>query len=427
MVSSNWKRNVALFMTGQGLSLFGSSLVHYAVMWHITLKTQSGLMMALIAIAGAMPVFFISPFGGVWADRYNKKHLINISDAIIALVTLVMAVIFSFGFDLIGLLLICLVIRALGQGVQMPAVNALLPKLVPEEHLTRCNGINSSIQSLVTFASPMLGGALLAIAPIQSLMYIDVITAIIGIVLLAFFVKVASDVDETKKKIPARQYYHEINEGLKYIGTRSFLRKGLVLSGIINIMVAPIGMLTPLHVVRNWGDNIWNVFGVLSIGAEYRLAAIEVGYSVGMIVGGLILGIWGGFKNKNNTFSLFTLLFGVGSIGLGLIGNFWVYLIFISLMGAFMSIRGACIMAMLQVNTNTAYMGRVLSVLLMIATVTYSLGMALWGPLSDAAAIEWILIGTGAVILLTGFALIFSKAFNQAGAVMSSVEDKQES
>lgn len=87
--TTKWKNNIALFLTGQGISLFGSMLVHYAVMWHITLKTQSGLMMTLIAIAGALPMFFISPFGGVWADRYNKKHIINIADASIAVVTLV--------------------------------------------------------------------------------------------------------------------------------------------------------------------------------------------------------------------------------------------------------------------------------------------------------------------------------------------------
>jgi DHA3 family macrolide efflux protein-like MFS transporter len=162
---SNWKRNFALFIIGQGLTLFGSMLVYYAVLWHITLQTQSGLMMTLVVAAGALPMFFISPFAGVWADRYNKKLLINIADATVAAVTLVMAVIFSLGIDLTGVLLMCLVMRALGQGVQMPAVNALIPELVPKEHLTRVNGISGSVQSIVMFASPMAGGALLTSWP----------------------------------------------------------------------------------------------------------------------------------------------------------------------------------------------------------------------------------------------------------------------
>jgi len=140
----HWKRNVALFMIGQGLTLFGSMLVHYAVMWHITLRTQSGVMMTLIVMAGALPMFFISPIGGVWADRHSKKLIINVADATIAVVTLGMAVIFSLGVDMIGLLLVCLVVRAFGQGVQTPAVNAIIPELVPQEHLTQVNGINGS-------------------------------------------------------------------------------------------------------------------------------------------------------------------------------------------------------------------------------------------------------------------------------------------
>ncbi|MCL2766894.1 MAG: MFS transporter, partial [Peptococcaceae bacterium] len=187
--ATNWKRNIALFMTGQGLSLFGTMLVHYAVMWHITLKTQSGVMIALMVAAGALPMFFISPFAGVWADRYYKKYLISIADASIAVVTLAMAIAFSAGIDLTGALLLCLVIRAMGQGVQNPAVNAMIPDLVPKEHLTRVNGINGSIQSMVLFASPMAGGALLAFAPIQTILFIDVITAVIGITILLFFVK----------------------------------------------------------------------------------------------------------------------------------------------------------------------------------------------------------------------------------------------
>lgn len=155
----NWKRNIALFIAGQGITLFGPMQVYFAIMWHITLKTQSRLMMTLITAAGALPMFLISPFGSVWTDRYNKKHVINIADAAIVTVTLIMAIVFSLDFDFSGLLLIYLAVRALSQGVQMPAVNALVPEFVSQEHLTRVNGISGSVQSFVMFVSPMAGGA----------------------------------------------------------------------------------------------------------------------------------------------------------------------------------------------------------------------------------------------------------------------------
>jgi DHA3 family macrolide efflux protein-like MFS transporter len=114
-----------------------------------------------------------------------------------------MAVTFALGYEYMWLLLICLVMRALGQGVQMPAVNALIPDIVPQEHLTRVNGISSSMQSVVMFVSPMAGAALLAVAPIHMLMFIDVVTAAFGISILFVFVKVPIREKNVNKKTGA--------------------------------------------------------------------------------------------------------------------------------------------------------------------------------------------------------------------------------
>lgn len=425
--TSNWKKNIALFMAGQGVSLFGSMLVHYAVMWHITLKTQSGLMMTLITVAGALPMFFISPFGGVWADRYNKKHIINIADAIIAVVTLIMAVVFSLGFDYTVLLLICLAVRAFGQGVQMPAVNALIPNIVPQEHLTRVNGINGSIQSIVMFTSPMVGGALLAIAPIHTLMFIDVVTAIIGISILLLFVKTPTRLQKKEHNAGAKQYFLEIGEGIKYVGKQSFLKKFLLLSALFNIMVAPAAVLTPLQVARDWGDGIWNVFGGISFGSEQRLASVEVVYFIGMMLGGLVMGLWSGFKNKSHTMAFSTFLLGIGAIGLGLITNFWIYLLCMGLIGLVMNLFNPPMMATLQTNVDGAFMGRVFSVLTMMSSVMMPLGMVLWGPLADVVAIDWLLIGTGAVVFLMGFIFMFDKVLLKAGMPVQGEQENGES
>ncbi|MDR0760453.1 MAG: MFS transporter, partial [Treponema sp.] len=142
MKTFNWKMNTALFLGGQNISLFGSALVQYAITWHITLKTGSGMMLTAFVVTGFLPMFFISPFAGVWADRFNRKYLINIADAVIATMTLIVAICFIAGYEKLWLLLICAGVRSLGQGVQMPAVNAFIPMLVPQEHYTRINGIN---------------------------------------------------------------------------------------------------------------------------------------------------------------------------------------------------------------------------------------------------------------------------------------------
>ncbi|MDR3113954.1 MAG: MFS transporter, partial [Treponema sp.] len=194
----NWKKNSALFLIGQALFMFGTMVVQYAIMWHITLKTQSGAMMTLFTIAGFLPMFFISPFGGVWADRFNRKYIINIADGSIAFVSLIVAVLILSGFNHIGILFTCAVIRSFGQGVQTPAVGAFIPQIVPQEHLTRINGLQSSIQSFITLTAPMISGALMSFVSLEILFFLDVITAAIGIGIVVFFVKVP----KAEKSIP---------------------------------------------------------------------------------------------------------------------------------------------------------------------------------------------------------------------------------
>src|SRR5690554_3785447 len=161
-------------------------LVQYAIMWHITLTTQSGFMMTISILCGFIPTLLMSPFAGVWADRFDRKRVIIISDALIAISTLAMAISFALGSDAIWQMFAVLAIRSLGTGVQTPAVSALLPQIVPAEHLTRINGLQNGFMSLVTIASPMLSGALLSISPIEHIFAIDVVTAAIAIMILSF-------------------------------------------------------------------------------------------------------------------------------------------------------------------------------------------------------------------------------------------------
>ena len=182
-----WKQRTLLFLISQSVTLFGSTLVQMAIVWYVTLKTSSGAWVAAFTVCSYLPQFLISFVGGVWADRYGKKALIVGADAVIAAVTLIMILIMPMISDdptLLGTLLVMSIIRSLGAGVQTPAVNAVIPRLVPEEQLMRFNGINATMQSIVQFAAPAAAGALLTVSTLRSTLLIDVLTAILGISLL---------------------------------------------------------------------------------------------------------------------------------------------------------------------------------------------------------------------------------------------------
>ncbi|MBE6068763.1 MAG: MFS transporter [Clostridium lundense] len=407
-MNNNWKRNITLFLASQTISLFGSMLVQYAITWYITLQTQSGVMMAISIICGFVPTFFLSPFAGVWADRYNRKVLIMLSDSLIAISTLILAILFLNGYDSLWMLFVASAVRSVGSGVQSPAISAFLPQLVPEDKLTKVNATNSSIQSLVMLVSPMISGALLNMATIESIFFIDVITAAIAVSILLLFLKVPSHAKALEKQ--KTSYFSDMVEGYNYIKNHGYVKRFFVFCAIFYVLVSPAAFLTPLQVARSFGDDVW------------RLTAVEITFSIGMMLGGIIIASWGGFKNRTHTMTLSSLIMGICTFALGVVPNFWVYLSFMCLFGAVMPAFNTPATVLLQEKVEENFLGRVFSVLGMISSITMPLAMLVFGPLADAVAIEWMLIGTGVLLVIQGFFLMKNKELIEAGMPMSKPE-----
>ncbi len=400
-IKKDWKKKIILFLASQTLSLFGSALVQYAIMWHITLKTQSGVMMTVAIVCGFLPTFFLSPFAGVWADRYNRKLLIILSDSVIAISTLVVAILFIMGYDSIWLFFVVSAIRALGTAMHTPTVGAILPQLVPEDKLTKVNAINGSVISFVTLLSPILSGALLSMASIQTILFIDVVTAVIAILMLILFVQIPTHAKALDSQ--PNSYFSDMRKGFDYIKNHDFVKSYFLFSTFFFILVAPAAFLTPLQVTRSFGADVW------------RLTAIEITFSVGMILGGVIMASWGGFKNRVHTMTLSCLMFGALTFALGVIPVFWLYLLVMAFVGVAMPIFNTPAMVLLQEKVEPDYLGRVFGVFGMITSSMMPLGMLVFGPLADIMDIEWLLMGTGLLLFIQSFFLLGNKALIEAG------------
>lgn len=398
---SDWKKKIILFLASQTLSLFGSSLVQYAISWYITLTTQSGVMLTIAIICGFLPTFFLSPFAGVWADRYNRKMLIILADAAIALMTLMIAIIFLLGYKEIWLLLAVSAVRAMGTAVQAPAVSALIPQMVPEDKLTQVNATNSSIQSLIMLVSPMLSGVLLTFAPMESIFFIDVATAAVAITALLFFLHVP--IHAKAQQNQKTGYFNDLKEGYQYIKNHDFLLTIFIFCAAYFFLVAPAAFLTPLQVARSFGSDVW------------RLTAIEVAFSGGMMVGGIVIAAWGGFKNKIHTIALASFISGLGTLALGMVPIFWVYLAIMAVIGIVMPAFNTPFIVLLQQKVEGDFLGRVFGVLTMISSVMMPMGMLVFGPVADMVRIEWLLIGTGALMMVVSILMRFNKVLIEAG------------
>ena len=398
---SNWKKLVATFMISQTVSLLGSMLVMYSMMWYVTLNTQSGVMMTIMVLCSFIPALLLSPFAGVWADKLNRKKLMIIADLTIAAVTLLIAVLFFMGIRDLWIIFVVTVVRSFGQSVHQPAVSAVYPQIVPKDKLLKVQGIAQGIQSTSMILMPLLAGLLLAVTSIELIFFIDVVTAVIAVFILVSFVQLPKHEAELQQQ--EITYFKDMKEGLKYSFTHPLIFNLLLFSFLFMFMVAAPAFLTYLQVARVFGPEAW------------RLSILEAVFGIGMLIGSITISIWGGFKNKLTTYFLSYIAIGIGTIGLGLPINFWIYIGFWSFVGFFISLSSPLMVALIQEKVDPMYIGRVFSVFGIIQMTSMPLGMLIFGPLSDTVNVSYIILLSGVLMVIIAVVPLFKNSLMKQG------------
>ena len=389
-VRNHWKRNTVLFLISQCVTLFGSMIVQMAVIWYVTLKTSSGGWVAAFTACSYLPQFLISGFAGVWADRYSRKKLILLADGVITAATLVMFFAMpaiSSDIVLLSALLVMSVVRSVGTGVQTPVVNAVIPSLVPEKHLMRYNGINAAVQSIVQFAAPAAAGAVLSLGTFRSALLIDILTALASVGLL-------SGVLVPKQKTLHEQapVFSEMKAGVRYAFSDRMIGKILIVYGLYILLCVPAGFMSALLVSRVYGDVYW------------YLTAVELVGFAGMTLGGVLMGVWGGFRSRIKTLAAGMLLLGTMTVGMGASPYFVLYLVLMFVYSMILAVIQTAVTTIIQENAEGAMQGRVFGLMGAMYSGFLPAGMAVFGPLADVLPLQGIMIGTGvALAFLTVF------------------------
>lgn len=406
---NSWKRNVTTFMITQTISLLGSMLVNYAIMWYITLTTQSGLMMMFQVLAYAIPSLFLAPFAGVWADKLNRKMVIILADGMIAVITLVTALLFISGIKPLWMIFVVSAIRSMGQAIHQPSVNSTYQEIVPQDRLMRVNSINQTIQASMMILLPIAAAFLLSVSSIEWLFMIDVGTAAVAILAILTLVNIPRRGHEKDgQKI---HYLNDINDGLKYIRGHDYLVPFFVFMTLLWFLIAPVSFLTPLQVARNFGDEVW------------RLSAIEIGFALGMTLGGILMATWGGFKNRAWTLVFANVVLGLLTVGFGVVHSFEIYVGLMGLTGFFIPFFNTPSVTLLQERVEKEYTGRIFSVMGVLQGVTTPLSMLLFGPLADFVSIDIIVIFTGILTTTLSAFIVLNKPIMKAGNTLAIHHD----
>jgi DHA3 family macrolide efflux protein-like MFS transporter len=407
---SDWRWRFFPFWIGQMVSLVGSRVVQFALIWYLAQESGSAIVLSVAALVGLVPEIILGPIAGAYVDRWDRQVIMILADGVVAFSSWILAYLFWVDAVEIGVIYIVLFVRSLGGSFHLPAVQASTSLLVPEKQLTRVNGLNQLANGLLTIAGPPLGALLLSILPYFGILLVDVGSAIVAIGLL-MFINVPLPEKPSTPETP-QSVVQEIKVGLRYVlGWRGLLILILV-SMMTRFLLTPAYTLLPLLISEYFN------------GTAGQLGLLEGLLGVGMIVGGIVLSLWGGFKRRILTITLGFAILGLGLILFGIApANLFVIALAGGLIvGVAVPLIDGPLMALFQATVKPDLQGRIFSLLGSLVALATPLGLMLAGPVSEYIGIQiWFWLA-GSACILTGISLYFLPDITQLGPTNPTIE-----
>ncbi len=388
-------RSMAPFFTiwtGQAFSLLGSQLVQFALVWYLTRTTGSATVLALASMMAILPQVFISPLAGALVDRWNRRAVMLAADGLIALATVLLAVLFAAGRVQVWHIYTLMLFRAMGGAFHWPAMQASTTLMVPEKHLSRVAGLNQMLWGAAGIVAPPLGALLLSVLPMQAVLAIDVGTAALAILPLVF-IAIPQPERRAQPDGSPTTMLSDMREGLAFIGSSQGFVAILAMAMLINLLVMPAFSLLPLLVTNHFGG------GVL------ELAWLQSAEGLGMVAGGLALGAWGGFRRRIVTamLGLIFMGFGLTVVGVAPAGALPLAVGALFLSGFMSPIVNGSFMALLQATVPPEIQGRIFTLVMAGSSAMMPVGLAIAGPVADALGVPfWFIIGGLATAAMGG-------------------------
>ena len=368
--------------TGQALSLLGSQASQFALVWWLTEKTGSAAVLTTATLLALLPQVVLGPAIGALVDRWSRRITMIVADSAVALGSLVLAGLFLTGRASTTWVLLFVLFRAIGGAFHAPAMTATTSLMVPAEHLGRVQGLNQMLQGGMGILTAPLGALLLALVGMTGAMAVDVVTALFAVVPLLFV-----SVPEPERRAEGAggaPVLQEIRAGFRYLRGLPGHVAFIGLAAGINLFLVPAFALLPLLVMKELrGD----------AGSQ---AGLTAAFSVGIIAGGTLLGIWGGFRNRVHTALAAIVGLGAATLLLGVTpaGLLVVALAAMLLVGICAAMANGCIAAVLQATIAPEYQGRVFTLMASVATAMTPLGLLLATPVADIAGVRaWYFAG----------------------------------
>jgi DHA3 family macrolide efflux protein-like MFS transporter len=397
-IPENWQRPFFSIWIGQALSLAGSRVVQFALIWWLALQADRATVLTTATIVALVPEILLSPIAGAYIDRWNRRLVLIFADATVALGALILGYLFWSGNIEIWHIYALMFVRSLAGSFHWPAMQASTSLMVPDHYLTRVAGVNQALNGALTIVGPLLGALAVEALTMGQVMAIDVGTALLAIIPLLFvFIPQPKRTDQGEEK---SSIWSDLAVGFRYvIGWRGLLAI-IFAAMLIHLVLTPAFTLLPLLVKNHFG------------GGAVQLGILEGVSGIGMLLGGLILGVWGGFQRR-----IYTSLIGIIFMGLSLIllgftpgAMFWLALVSVFIMGLMIPFVDGPIMAIMQANVEADVQARVFTMMGSLLAITSPIGLLIAGQLSDLIDLQVWFVAAGFACLAAGIGLSLTRS-----------------
>lgn len=390
MEKYNWKQRFFTIYAGQAVSLITSAILQMAIIFYITEKTGSAMVLSIASLIGFLPYALLGPAIGVLVDRYNRKMIMIIADLTIAIAGAVLAFIALYMEIPIWMIMVVLFIRSVGTAFHSPALSAVTPLLVPEDQLTKCAGYSQSLQSISYIISPAAAAFLYSIWELKAIIAIDVFGAIVASTTLAFIEIPKLDVE---KQDLGLSFIKEMKDGFYILKENKGLFALLLIGTLYMLVYMPINALYPLISMEYFK------------GTPMHVSITEIAYASGMLIGGMLLGLFGSYKRRIILITASIFMMGASLTISGLLppSSFVVFALCCAIMGFSVPFYSGVQTALFQERIKPEYLGRVFSLIGSIMSLAMPVGLILSGLFADRIGVSnWFLISG---ILIIGIAI----------------------
>jgi DHA3 family macrolide efflux protein-like MFS transporter len=387
-----WKRRFFSIFSSQAFSLLGSQLVSFAIVWYLTVSTGSATVLTTASLVGVVPSVALGPFIGPLVDRWNRKRTMIIADLVIAAATFGLAVIFFFDVAQLWHIYLLLFIRSSAGSFHGSSMGASTSLMVPVEQMARIQGLNQMLNGGLNVVSAPLGALLYELVPMQGILMMDVVTAIVAVFVLSRFEIPQPDRSQSEALAGEESsYFKDIATGLKYIISWRGMLIIALMAAFLNFLLSPASSLQAL-LIRDY-------FG----GGALQLGTVNSIFGFSVIAGGLLLSLWGGFKKKIITSMSGLIGIGIGAAAIGLAGQdqFYIMLIAVGAMGLSLPIANGAMSAVMMAQVAPDLQGRVFGTIGSLAGIMMPIGLAIAGPVAERFGLQiWYLVAGFACVAM---------------------------